>query len=240
MKKILVVTFVLVTHLFLANSIFAVGGGDLDVRLKLLLNDETNPFYPDSIRIDFINMSLKKCGQLSYMAADFAVKCSVMTAFPDWILPATLLDGTGFSSNTPITKIQYVLLANDDYGLMQIHPKDIAQKKIATTEPARYWYEQSRTGANGFFLRVYPKVDTKTIVWVFGSVAPLWADTAFLNPAFENEVVLYALYLCKQRQGEHEVANFIRQIAINEIMDLKAILENRPVDVTVAKEVVPR
>lgn len=242
MKKILVAVFVFVICLSLSSPTIAAQGDHLDGRLKLLLNDETVPFYPDSIRWDFLGMGMKKCGTMCNQVGRFAAEAEVPEpptdiTFTGWIQPADW--STGFSADTPPTNIEAVLLKDDDYALMRIKAKDIAQKKIATSETMRYWYEMWISGS-WVYLGVYPPPTDTTDVMIFGSVAPLWADTAYLNPAFENETVLYALYLCRQRQGEIEIANFIKQIAINEIMDLKAILENRPVDVTIQKEVVPR
>jgi len=239
MKKALIVGVVFLVVIFLSVSAYGIGGWGLHQRLKLLLNDETIPFFPDSIRTDFLVMGLKKCATLCNQVGRFRKEwyAPQSTTYPYKVL-AFGLDGI-FSATTPITNIDAVWLKDTTYALMEIKGKDVAQKKIATSEESRYWYERYRS-ATSILLAVYPPPADSTPLWIFGSCAPLWSDTSLLNPGFENEVVLYALYLCKQRQGEIEVANFIRQIAINEILDLKAILENRPMDVTLAKEVVPR
>jgi len=242
MKKFLSIIVVFFISLCGNMSSFGAAGAALDGRLKILLNDETVPFYPDSIRWDFLSLGMKKCGTMCNQVGRFFAEAEVAEPpteipFTGWIQPADW--STGFSVNTPPTNIEAIWLKDNDYALMEIKTKDIAQKKIATSETMRYWYEMWKSGS-WIYLGVYPPPTDTTDVMIFGSVAPLWADTSYLNPGFENEVVLYAFYLCKQRQGEIEIANFIKQIAINEILDLKAILENRPVDVTIAKEVVPR
>jgi len=243
MKKVLMVMFIFVIYLSLTSPAIAVEGASLDGRLKRLLNDETDPFFPDSIRWDFLAIGMKKCATLCDQVGNFRMEHYVgdsarLATGEAFKVPPFDISSI-FSSGTPITKITNIWLKDTTYALVEIKAKDVAQKKIATSEPIRYWYKQYSPGAT-VRLGVYPAPIESTAIWIFGSCAPLWADTSYLNPGFENEVVLYALYLCKQRQGEHEVANFIKQIAINEILDLKAILENRPVDVTIAKEVVPR
>lgn len=234
MKKLAIAFLVSLVVGIFVHPLFAADGSVLDNRLKLLLNDETDPLYPDSIRLDFLAMGMKKCATLCKYAATIRT-----SSYISGTGSRTSVQDYSYSGLTGVTIVRGVKLTGVDYALWKMTHSDIGLKKIATSTPVRYWYEGPRDGRD-VRIGVYNAVTESTNVELFLSGIPAWADTSTLHPAFENETVLYALYLCKLRQGERDIANFIRQIATNEILDMKAILENRPFDVTIAKEVVPK
>jgi hypothetical protein len=228
-KKTLLLGFAL--FVFCAPVLYGIEGNNLDLRLKALLANETVPFFPDSVRREFLTLGMNQCGMMCEH-----VTCVKISSY---LLAGKFALGYGTHVGAQaILGAHAIHNVDDGYALRRIHPKDIARKKIATDAPAQYWYNRTTSGTRKEF-GVYPPVIDSTNFAMYLHGMPGWPDSANLHPAFENEVVLWALYLCKKRLGETQIAEFIRKIAENEILDLKIILQNRPIDVIREKEVVP-
>lgn len=221
---------------FMTVPCLATDGYILDTRLKLLLNDEDEPFYSDAIRQQFLEVGMRQSASVCKFAATGRCTSYVLTASNN-----TSIAAYGPPAIGDINHVLGIKLLHDDYGLREMKHRDIGHKKIASITPLRYWYTGvgGATGLNS--VGVYPPAsDSNLSVDIYVAGVPDWEDTTSLHPGFENETILYALYLCKLRRGETQAAAFIKQIALSEMLDMKAILENRPMDITLKKEVVPR
>jgi hypothetical protein len=234
MKKLLF-CFVFCILTFSAVRSSAINPSNADWKLQFLLNDETAPFFTDTVRHTFISAAMQKISGTCKYAATAKIEGYVPPTGNNTSLTWGVQGGV-----KTVTEILGIKFRDTDYGIRRIRKRDLGLSKIATDEEARYWYITG-WGATHPSVGVYNALsgDTGWVEIYYSGIAD-WDSCRAFRACFENEVALYAFYLTKLRQGQTEIANFIHQIAMNEILDLKIILETRPMDATVRKEVVPR
>ena len=235
MKRIVIFIFIFLYSLIGTTAVKAIDPAKVDWKLKFLLNDETDPFFPDTVRKILISTAMHTISASCKYAS---------TAKDEAYIPGTgnitsVADFNFSKGGQHICNILGVKLKDTDYGLLRVNKQDIGLDKITTDQGAKYWYITS-WDAYAPGMGVYNGVSESTAVEIYFSTVADWDSSRAFRRCFENEAVLYSLYLCYLRQGETEIAEFIKQIAVNEILDLKAILENHPVDITLAKESINR
>jgi len=152
MKKIklcLLIFFIL----FCSNQhIYASDWGQINRWLVMLLNDETDPFFPNTVRAEFLRLGIRKTSTVC-RTAEFRVTGKVVpyTAVnPGEIIHPSLIDSFR-------TIINYMAIWNKDssYALPQIGSKDVARKNIYTDSEMQYWFIR-RGAVVGPAFAVYP------------------------------------------------------------------------------------
>jgi hypothetical protein len=234
MKAIIAVVIFLFGLGPLFSPVYAGNPAQIDWMVKFLLDEETTPFFPDTVRHTFVNAAMIHIsGRCKFAAQD---------------MDTAYIPGTGNNSSIvwnknpgvkSVTEILGIKLKGQDRGLMRVEKKHLGLDRIRTDLGAEFWYYTSFNYPRPT-IGIYNMVTESTAVEIYYSGIADWDSCRAFKHYFHNEAALYALYLAKLRRGETEVANFIRQIAENEIMDLKVILESRQPDITVKQEVLPR
>lgn len=205
----------------------------MDIWLTLLLGDETDPFFPDTVRHDFLRYGIKKVGGVCNIAG-FRKVCKVYpsTGSIFFVGSVSLPDWTNeFHS---IIDYDAVWKGDSSLALQRIKSTDVARVSIYTSEEIQYWFTGDYlTGEPRLY--VYPApADTDTVI-VFGHGIP---KDSYVNPAYDHLVVIYALYLCYQQQREGEIAKFIKSIFDSLLQDMYVITEGKTVDVTIKEKVI--
>lgn len=200
--------------------------------LVTLLHDETDPFFPDTIRHSFLRVGVKATSSVC-MVGEYSRLCDVGSLYGMMSFP------TYADTFHNFVGIRAIWSKDSSFALPHVGESNVALKSIATTTEMQYWYA-TEEGANVPQICIYPPPDTSGGEWdsvlVFAYGTP---HIEYMHPAYDHLVVLYALHLCYLRQGEKDVAQFIGNIFNSLRQDMYVITEGREVDVTIGKKVIP-
>lgn len=230
MRKILCISLFVWLALAGVDNSVGVTFTELDRDLMALLNDETKPFFPDSVRRRFLRAGIKK---VSATNRAYQHKLEVPLAANASSIAFSDLAEYGTWEIVGVRK------KNTERSLLKISGKDVGQKRISTTEPLQYYYDMQIPGESGHTkLFLYPP---SSIADTLISYTCATTEIArHIQPAYRNLIVSYALYLCRLREGERPIAEFLKIIFDTDLMDLKVLLDNRQTDITLEKKVIAR
>jgi len=239
MRKIKICLLILFILFCSSQRIYASDWDQINRWLVMLLNDETEPFFPNTITAEFLRLGVRKTSTVC-RTSEFKFICEVApdtAADPGQIRKPAFID-----SFRTIINYTAVWSKDSSYALPQIGSRDVARKSIYTDSEMRYWYV-SRKAVMEPNIYVYPApADTDTVI-IFGYGIPEAGaanEPRYMNPAYDHLVVFYGLYLCYLRHGEGEIARYIKSIYESLLQDMFVITEGRQVDATIKKKVIPQ